>query len=341
MKKLIISLLLIVLAIPSLALAQEGKGARRPGQREGARGGGVMKLESVAGKIVMKLEPVVGKMVSLTANKVTIAMPAKSKDAKAKFKHVKVRISDKLDLRGLLAKGLGKKARLLCRKTDKGAWVLVRIKSIEGVEVPRQGPWWGAEARERLHEKSQTISSEQFKRMENRFRAMAKRVRENPELREELRNLAKKDFEAFRQRIRRIHGELSKSIKGDGPKKSQRRPEGKGKPPGTRRGQGPQARGPRRPVNPQIAKLEQQSQQLAKRYRKAEGQDKEELGDKLRGTLSEVFKLKVRMQAKQVERLEKQLERLREGLKKREHNREDMIQKRFGKLTGEEEDLPW
>ncbi len=32
---------------------------------------------------------------------------------------------------------------------------------------------------------------------------------------------------------------------------------------------------------------------------------------------------------------------LREGLEKRERNRETMIQKRFGQLTGEEENLPW
>ena len=129
MKKLIISLLLVVLVIPSLAWAEEGKGTRRPVQQEGAhRWGG------------MKLEPVVGKIVSLTANTVTVATPVESKDAKAKFKHVKVQISNKLDLQGLLAKGLGKKGQLLCRKTDKGAWVLVRIKSIKGVRLAEHGP---------------------------------------------------------------------------------------------------------------------------------------------------------------------------------------------------------
>jgi len=178
--------------------------------------------------------------------------------------------------------------------------------------------------------------------MENRFRAMVKRLRENPKLREELKNLAKKDFKAFRQRIRRIHAEVGKSIRGDGPKqKLHRGGKDKGKPPATRRGQGPQARGPRRPVNPQIAKLERQSHKLANRYRQAKGQDKKKLGDTLRGTLSEIFKLKVQMQGKQVERLEKQLERLRKELKKRESNRKTMIQKRFDRLTGEEKDLPW
>ncbi len=96
-----------------------------------------------------------------------------------------------------------------------------------------------------------------------------------------------------------------------------------------------------RPGSPQIIKLEQQSRVLAGRYRQAKGRDKEELGEKLRKTLTEVFELKVQTQGKQVQRLKRQLEKLRGQLEKRERNREAMIQKRFTKLTGEEEDLPW
>ena len=95
------------------------------------------------------------------------------------------------------------------------------------------------------------------------------------------------------------------------------------------------------PESAEIRKLEQQSQELAKQYRQAKGRDKEELGEKLRKTLTEVFELKVQTQAKQVQRLERQLEKLREQLEKRERNREAMIQKRFTHLTGQEEDLPW
>ena len=97
----------------------------------------------------------------------------------------------------------------------------------------------------------------------------------------------------------------------------------------------------RPPRNPQIVKLEQQSQKLASQYRQAKGRDKEELGEKLRKTLTEVFEQKVQTQAKQVQRLEKQLEKLRDRLEKRQKTREAMIQKRFTHLTGQEDELSW
>ena len=96
-----------------------------------------------------------------------------------------------------------------------------------------------------------------------------------------------------------------------------------------------------RPGSPQIIKLEQQSQELARRQRQAEGQEKEELGEKLRKTLTEVFELKVQTQGKQVQRLKRQLEKLRGQLEKRERNREAIIEKRFTQLTGQEEELSW
>ena len=49
MKKLIISLLLVVLVIPSLAWAEEGKEAKHPLQQKGAHRWGGMKLEPVGG----------------------------------------------------------------------------------------------------------------------------------------------------------------------------------------------------------------------------------------------------------------------------------------------------
>ncbi len=112
-------------------------------------------------------------------------------------------------------------------------------------------------------------------------------------------------------------------------------------PPGP--GMGPRWGSGRR-ASPEIAeilKLEQQSQELAKQYRQAKGRDKEELGEKLRKTLTKVFELKVQTQAKQVQRLKRQLEKLRDQLKKRERNREAMIQKRFTQLTKQEDELSW
>ncbi len=310
MKKLIASLLLVVLVVPGLAWAEEAKETKHP-----------RKQKVTHSHVPMAIE---GKIVSLSANTVTIATGAKSQDDKAKVKRVKVWISDTPGVRVLLAnkgfdpkaqrlllaKGLGRKTQLLCQKTHKGDWMLQSIKSIEGVEVPKRRA---------------------------SFRILSEHIGKRPELRKELRELAKKDPEAFRRRIRQIHAS-------DGTKLTFHLRDGRGlrwSGPGGGRGGLRGGRGMVRPGSPQIAKLEQQSQELAKQYRQAKGRDKEELGEKLRKTLTEVFELKVQTQAKQVQRLERQLEKLRDQLEKRERNREAMIQKRFTQLTGQKEDLPW
>ncbi|MCK4850220.1 MAG: hypothetical protein KAT11_02660 [Phycisphaerae bacterium] len=338
MKKLIASLLLVVLVVPSLAWAEQGRQPQRRRQQKDAPGRGGMKLEQVGGKIV-----------SLSINTVTIATGAPSKDKKTKAKYVKVQTSAKPKLRELLARGLGLKAQLLCRKTDKGALVLVRVRSIEGVEVPEQERRWPG-MRDRMRQRGKELSPEQREKMRERFGAMAEQLRENPQLRQELRKLAKEDPEAFRRRIRQIREQgpgrpdRMRPRREPGrptPQAGRRRPGEPMPPPGP--GMGPRWGSGRRasPESAEIRKLEQQSQALAKRYRQAKGPDKEELGEKLRKTLTEAFELKVQTQAKQVQRLERQLEKLREQLEKRERNREAMIQKRFTHLTGQEEDLPW
>ncbi len=324
MKKRIVSLLLAVLVVPGLAQAQDTQEPRR----------------AVEGCDGVKLERVAGKIVSLSANTVTIATRAKSNDDKAK--HVKVQISAKPELRDLFAKGLGQKAQLFCRKTDKGGLVIVRVRSIEGVEVPeqrRQRPGMMGQMRHGGEE----LSPEQLEKRRERFGAMREHFRENPELRKELRELAQSDPEAFGQRIRQMH-EDSGTASGARPRggfsgRKTGQPGRDGARPGPARQRG--GRGMDRLGNPQIAKLEQQSQELAKRYQKAQGQDKEELDEKLRDTLTEAFELKVQAQGKQVQHLEKQLDRLRKQLEKREQSREAMIQKRFSQLTGQEDELSW
>ncbi len=338
MKKLIASLLLVVLVVPSLAWAEQGKQPQRRRQQKDAPGRGGMKLEQVGGKIV-----------SLSANTVTIAKAAQTEDDKAKVQQVKVRTADKPELRGLLAKGLGQKAQLLCKKTDKGAWVLVRIKSIEGVEVAEQGRRWPG-MRDRMRQRGKELSPEQREKMRERFKTMGAHLRKNPELRKKLRELAEKDPEAFRRRIRQIHeqgpGRPDRmrprwEPRGPMPQADRRRP-GEPMPP-LGLGMSPMGVSRRRASaeSAEIRKLEQQSQELGKRYRQAKGRDKEKLGEKLRKTLTEVFELKVQTQGKQVQRLERQLEKLRGQLEKRERNREAIIEKRFTKLTRQEEELSW
>ena len=338
MKKRIVSLLLAVLVVPGLAQAQDTQEPRR----------------AVEGRDGVKLERVAGKIVSLSANTVTIATRAKSNDDKAK--HVKVQISAKPELRDLFAKGLGQKAQLFCRKTDKGGLVIVRVRSIEGVEVPEQGRQRPGMMGQMRHG-GEELSPEQLEKRRERFGAMREHFRENPELRKELRELAQSDPEAFGQRIRQMH-EDSGTASGARPRggfsgRKTGQPGRDGARPGPARQRGGRdgarpgpagqrgGRGMDRLGNPQIAKLEQQSQELAKRYQKAQGQDKEELDEKLRDTLTEAFELKVQAQGKQVQHLEKQLDRLRKQLEKREQSREAMIQKRFSQLTGQEDELSW
>ena len=327
MKKLIASLLLVVLVVPSLAWAEQGKQPQRRRQQKDAPGRGGMKLEQVGGKIV-----------SLSINTVTIATGAPSKDKKTKAKYVKVQTSAKPELQAALFRGLGRKAQLLCRKTDKGAWVLVRVKSIEGVEVPEQERRWPG-MRDRMRQRGKELSPEELERAEKRFKAMAEHLREKPELRKELRKLAKENPEAFRRRIRQIREQGP----GRPDRMRPRREPPRGPMPQPGPGMSPWWGAGRRPSreSAEIRKLEQQSQKLAKRYRQAKDRDKEELGEKLRKTLTEVFELKVQTQAKQVQRLERQLEKLRGQLEKRERNREAMIQKRFAKLTKQEDELSW
>ncbi len=97
----------------------------------------------------------------------------------------------------------------------------------------------------------------------------------------------------------------------------------------------------RRGQGPEIAKLERQSHKLAQQYRRAEGEKKDQLAEKLRDTLARTFELKARVHEEEIERLERQLGRLRDRLERRRHNSEAIIQKRFSQLTGQEDDLDW
>ena len=90
-------------------------------------------------------------------------------------------------------------------------------------------------------------------------------------------------------------------------------------------GMGPGRRG----QGPEIAKLERQSHKLAQQYRRAEGEKKDQLAEKLRDTLARTFELKARVHEEEIERLERQLGRLRDRLERRRHNSEAIIQKRF------------
>lgn len=323
MKKTGLTVLIVVLFFPALGLAQQDETRERPRRDRVERPGESLNFEELRGEII-----------SVSKNEVTIAAGSADKP-----EQIKISIPERrAELRGLLGQGLGQKAELRCYKTRRGTWALLKIEGIEGVDVPSQSPSGPGEVGERPHHKDDEFSPEQRERLRDRFRAVAQRLKENPELREELKKLAKEDIEAFRQRIRRIHQLAGESIRGPD------QPRGDGMAQRGRGGPMPDQRGWRRgqSMPPQIAEFERQSRELAEQYRRAEGRDREELGNKLQDRLAEIFDEKAEAQEKEVRRLEKQLEKLRKRLEKRQSHRKAIIQGRFEELTGQEDDeLSW
>lgn len=313
MKRLISGFLIAVLALPLVTSAEQDNKKVTP--------------ELLKNRRMDRLQ---GKIVSVSESEVTVSIGTEDKPEQAK---VFIPEKRRAEFRGLLARGWGQKAQLLCRKTDEGGLALVRIKSIEGVQIAERGRRWRG-MRDGMHQRGKELDPEQRKRLRDRFRSVAKKLRENPELRAELRNLAKEDIQAFRQRIRRIHELAGESAK-DGWHHPTR--PGQMKPKARMRG----GKGFGRRHDPQIRRLERETHELARKYSQAEGEQKEQLGQKLRDKLSETFDKKVELRAKEVERLEKQLEKLHQRLEKRRQNREAIIEKRFAKLTKQGDDLSW
>ena len=93
--------------------------------------------------------------------------------------------------------------------------------------------------------------------------------------------------------------------------------------------------------NPELRKLERETQVLAKKYGQAQDREKDKLETELRDKLSETFDKKLELQAEEVERLEKLLEKFRQRLETRRKNRKVIIQKRFEQITEQEDDLVW
>lgn len=92
----------------------------------------------------------------------------------------------------------------------------------------------------------------------------------------------------------------------------------------------------------EIHEVEKQSRKLAEQYRDAEtDEEKQGIAEDLKSVLVKSFDLKILNQQKNMERLAKRLEELKELLAKRKESRNDVIQKRFEELTGKTEHLKW
>ena len=357
MKKIILGLLVMVLFVPAVVLAQEDADTERPRTRRSGRERERLNFEEIRGEII-----------SVSKDTVTIATGTADQQ-----EEVKIRIPERrTELRGLLAQGLGQKAELQCHKGRQGTMTLARIQGIKGVDVSDQsqpsfgrgmeqeGPGRGVRQEGRGRDMPEQSWGEQKQGkggqepgMGGRFGAMAEHLKENPELRQELRDLAQDDPEAFRERIRELMPELHQRQGPDdrqeggmpgrhGPGMMGQMGQGQGMGPQGHQ-QGRQGRDRFSPENQQTRKLEQQTRELAQQYRQAEGQEKQELEDKLRDSLVKTFEAKARIQNEQVERLAEQLQKLRDRLESRQDKRKAIIQKRFEQLTGQEDDdeLAW
>ncbi|NIA07035.1 MAG: hypothetical protein GWP14_05275 [Actinobacteria bacterium] len=332
MRRIMLGLLIVVLVAPAVALARVNEDIGIPSPGGAARAKGRLNLEMIRGEII-----------SITKNEVVIATGPGGEQEQITVRIPKI---NRAESRALLAQGIGQQAQLRCWK-KRGVLTLVRIKDIEGVDVSSQ-PGFSQAMREKLRDRAQQLSPEDRERFRERFKGLRERLSEDPELREELKELAKDDPDAFRQRIRQMMPELQQRPGRGGPQQD----EGPGgmsdqRGPGMMGGRmGPRGRqgGGRRfsPEDKQLQKLERQTRELAERYRRAEDEEKGELSKKLRETLLETFEAKVQLQNQQVEHLEKQLQKLRSRLEKRQKNREAIINQRFGQLTGQQDDeLAW
>jgi hypothetical protein len=88
------------------------------------------------------------------------------------------------------------------------------------------------------------------------------------------------------------------------------------------------------------SKMEQQSQDFAKRFRQAEDQQQRARVRADLGVLAkEHFDLRQQRRELELSRLEAQLERVRASIKKRNEVKDLIIQRRIARLLGEQDDL--
>ncbi|GEM_PF-4665007 len=90
-----------------------------------------------------------------------------------------------------------------------------------------------------------------------------------------------------------------------------------------------------------IAGLERESRQLAREARRAEGAERRQLEAQLRSKLEEIFTEKLEVRRKHIQRLEERLQEQRSQLQEREQKRNEIIDRRYRQLLGEDDALDW
>lgn len=93
--------------------------------------------------------------------------------------------------------------------------------------------------------------------------------------------------------------------------------------------------------DPEIRRMEHEARTLARKARRAEGDEKAGLEKELDAKLNAIFDLKLEKQEKAIQRAEERVERLKERRKKRLEARDEIIQDRKEELVGRERYMEW
>jgi hypothetical protein len=95
------------------------------------------------------------------------------------------------------------------------------------------------------------------------------------------------------------------------------------------------------PLHREDLELARQSQDLVRKYAKAEGESKEAIKAKLTDLLGKQFDSRQKRYGDEIAALEAQVKRLRDLVQKRQENRQDIITRRFEQLVRETQGLGW
>ncbi len=91
----------------------------------------------------------------------------------------------------------------------------------------------------------------------------------------------------------------------------------------------------------EIAELELYTEVLGVKYQEASGENKQKLAEQLRENLSRVFDMRENQRKEEIEKLEKKLAELKESIKIRKDNKQQIVDERFRTLTGKSKYLKW
>lgn len=91
----------------------------------------------------------------------------------------------------------------------------------------------------------------------------------------------------------------------------------------------------------QISEMEIKSEALGIKYQHADQSDRQKLADQLKTTLSKVFDLRETQRKEEIVKLEKKLSELKESIKIRNDNKQQIVDERFKTLTGKGKYLKW